>query len=101
MLAAWSFVFEEVSLHGLRTPTILGLLYQGVVVAGFCFALQAYLLKQHSPSKISIYSMATPIFGIIAAWAFRGDPLSPWLFASALFVAVGILIVNAERTREA
>jgi drug/metabolite transporter (DMT)-like permease len=101
MLAAWSFAFEEVNFHGLRTPTILGLLYQGVVVAGFCFALQAYLLKHHSASKISIYSMATPIFGIIAAWAFRGDPLSPWLFASALLVAIGILIVNFEPAEKA
>lgn len=96
LLALWSFAFEEVSFRGLRTPTILGLLYQGVVVAGFCFALQAYLLKHHSPSKISIYSMATPIFGILIAWGFRGDPLSPWLFASALLVAVGILMVNNE-----
>lgn len=97
LLAVWSFLFEDVSFRGLHASTILGLLYQGVVVAGFCFAPQAYQLKHHSPSKISIFSMATPLFGILVAWAFRGDPLSPWLFVSAICVAVGILIVNTER----
>jgi drug/metabolite transporter (DMT)-like permease len=97
LLAAWSFVFEETSFRGLTTPTILGLLYQGVIVAGFCFAVQAYLLKHHSASKISVFSMASPLFGILAAWMFRGDPLSPWIFASAICVAIGILVVNVER----
>ncbi len=96
LFAAWSLAFEETTLAGLRTPTILALLYQGLVVAGFCFAVQAHLLRKYSASKISIYSVATPLFGIAAAWFFRGDPLSPWLIASALCVAAGILIVNME-----
>ena len=75
---------------------LLGLFYQGVIVAGLCFAIQAYLLRRHSASKISIYSFATPLFGVVAAWAFRGDPLSPWLFVSAACVGLGILIVNVD-----
>lgn len=96
MFAAWSACFETVSFTGLHVPTILGLLYQGVVVAGFCFAVQALLLRKHSASQISIYSFASPLFGIVAAWALRGDSLSPWLFVSAACVAVGIFIVNSD-----
>jgi drug/metabolite transporter (DMT)-like permease len=96
LFAAWSACFETVNLSAIHVPTVLGLLYQGVVVAGFCFAVQALLLRKHSASQISIFSFASPLFGIAAAWALRGDPLSPWLFASAACVAVGIFFVNSN-----
>lgn len=96
LFAAWSACFETVTLSGIHLPTVLGLLYQGVVVAGFCFAVQALLLRRHSASQISIYSFASPLFGIVAAWALRGDNLSPWLFASAACVGIGIFMVNVE-----
>jgi drug/metabolite transporter (DMT)-like permease len=97
LFAAWSLAFEDADFTGLRGPTILGLVYQGVVVAGFCFAVQATLLRRHSASQISIFSTATPLFGIAFAAAFRGDRLSPWLFASGACVAAGILLVNVSR----
>lgn len=75
-------------------PAIGGLLYQGLVVAGFCFAMQAYLLRRYSASQISVFAFATPLFGIVFAVLLRGDPLSPWLFAAGMLVAVGIGLVN-------
>jgi len=98
LFACWSLAFEEIPTSRVHAPTVLALLYQGVVVAGFCFALQAHLLARHSASKISIYSVASPLFGVLAAWALRGDPLSPWLIVSTVCVAAGILIVNLEST---
>ena len=97
LFAAWSLSFEEVTVASLTWPTILGLLYQGLVVAGFCFAVQARLLRRHSASQISIFSTATPLFGIVFAALFRGDALTPWLFASGACVAAGILLVNLTR----
>lgn len=71
-----------------------GLLYQGLAVAGLCFAIQARLLKKHSASSIAVFSFSTPLFGILFAVLFRGDPLSPWQFLAGAFVAAGILLVN-------
>jgi drug/metabolite transporter (DMT)-like permease len=71
-----------------------GLLYQGLAVAGLCFAIQARLLKKHLASSIAVFSFSTPLFGILFAVAFRGDRLSPWLFLAGAFVAAGILLVN-------
>jgi drug/metabolite transporter (DMT)-like permease len=73
-----------------------GLLYQGLAVAGLCFAIQARLLKKHSASRISVFSFATPLFGILFAVLLRGDPLSPWLFLAGVAVAAGIVLVNLE-----
>ena len=76
-----------------------GLLYQGLAVAGLCFAIQARLLKKHSASRISVFSFATPLFGIVFAVLLRGDPLSPWLFLAGAAVAGGILLVNLDARR--
>ena len=76
-----------------------GLLYQGLAVAGLCFAIQARLLKKHSASRISVFSFATPLFGILFAVLLRGDPLSPWLFLAGVAVAAGILLVNLENRK--
>ena len=78
-----------------------GLLYQGLAVAGLCFAIQARLLKKHSASRISVFSFATPLFGILFAVLLRGDPLSPWLFLAGVAVAAGILLVNLEDRKAA
>ena len=94
MFAGYSLLFEEVTIGGLTTPAVLGLVYQGVFVGGLCFALQAVLLRQHSASQIAVFSFATPLFGVGLGVLMRGDELSPWLFAAAACIAVGILLVN-------
>ncbi|WP_166829524.1 DMT family transporter [Thalassoroseus pseudoceratinae] len=74
--------------------TLTALLYQGVVVGGFCFGVQAVLLTRYTAAQVAIYSVATPLFGIFFAYLFRGDPLSPWLILSGISVATGIAIIN-------
>ena len=90
----YSWVFEEMHLEGFTMPAILGLLYQGFVVAGFCFAVQGVLLRRHTATQISVFAFTVPIFGITIGVLMRGDPLSPWLLVSGVCVAVGILLVN-------
>lgn len=90
----YSAAFEKIEYKGFTSAAIWALLYQGVLVAGFCFALQAMLLRRHSASQIAVFSFATPLFGVGAGVLMRGDQLTPWLFVSAAFVALGILLVN-------
>jgi drug/metabolite transporter (DMT)-like permease len=102
--AAWSAVFESPDLSPFLSSAVfteppvrnamLGLLYQGVVVAGFCFATQTLLLRKHSASQLSVFSFATPLFGVGYAVLLRGDPLSGWLAVAGVAVAAGIVLVN-------
>jgi drug/metabolite transporter (DMT)-like permease len=89
-----TLLFESVSTKGVDGPVILGLLYQGVVVGGFCFAVQTALLKRHSASSITVFSFLTPLCGTFFAVTFRDDQLSPWLYVAGVCVATGILIVT-------
>ncbi|HUQ70086.1 MAG TPA: DMT family transporter [Planctomycetaceae bacterium] len=75
-------------------PAWIGLMYQGLLVGGVCFALQAHLLKRHSASQIAVFSFLTPLFGIVLGMLFRGDQLSSGLVLSGMTVAAGIYLVN-------
>ncbi|MCA9116481.1 MAG: DMT family transporter [Planctomycetaceae bacterium] len=96
LMAVWSLLTERVDPAGFTLPATLGLLYQGVVVAGFCFGVQARLLRKHSASQLSVYSFATPLFGILLAVLMLGERLSPWLLVSGAAVATGIWLVNRK-----
>ena len=89
-----SLTFESGEAWRYRPEAVIGLLYQGVVVAGVCFALQAVLLRQYSASQISVFSFATPLVGVTLSVVLRGDRLSPWLIVAGVLVAAGILLVN-------
>lgn len=93
---SFSFAFEEFTRQALTVAAVLGLLYQGLLVAGLCFALQTQLLKKHSASQLSMFSFSTPVFGVLLAAVFRDDPLSSWLFISGACIALGIYIVNSQ-----
>ncbi|MCA9176592.1 MAG: DMT family transporter [Planctomycetales bacterium] len=75
-------------------PCVLGLAYQGLLVAGLCFGIQAYLLSRHAASHVTMFNFATPLVGVAAGVLFRGEQMSGWLFVAGLLVATGILIVN-------
>lgn len=94
LFALYSVAFETMTLGDFNTPAVLGLLYQAVVVGGFCFAVSARLLQRHAASVVSVFSFATPLFGLALGVWLRGDALSPWLLVSGVSVATGILLVT-------
>jgi drug/metabolite transporter (DMT)-like permease len=75
-------------------PVVGAVLYQGVVVAGFCFILMVSLLRRHSASKLGVFGFATPVFGVLLSALLLGEELSLGLLASMGLVAVGIAVVN-------
>ena len=77
LFAAASLMFEQFRPEAAAPQAILSLLYLGVVISGFCFAAQAWLLKRHSASLIAVFSFATPVSGVVLAVLLRGDALSP------------------------
>ncbi|MEX1028006.1 MAG: DMT family transporter, partial [Candidatus Paceibacterota bacterium] len=92
-----SAAFERLEFGGFTTVAVIALIYQGVFVAGICFALQAMLLRHHSASQIAIFSFATPLFGVGTGILLRGDQMTPMLAVAAVCVAIGILLVNLKR----
>jgi drug/metabolite transporter (DMT)-like permease len=68
------------------------LLYQGALVAGFCFVVNLWLLKRYRPSVLATFSLTQPIFGVVAATLVAGDPLTAGLLVACAGVAAGIAL---------
>jgi drug/metabolite transporter (DMT)-like permease len=81
------------------SPVVLGLLYQGVVVGGLCFVLHTQLLERYSATQISVFSFATPLFGVLFSVLMRGDPLTVTLLMAGAGIAAGIYLVTAQRPK--
>lgn len=92
--AVVAVLWERPEFHNVDAAAWWGLVYQGVLVGGVCFGLQAHLLKRHSASAIAVFSFLTPLFGILLGVWLRGDQLSSWLVASSITIAAGIYVVN-------
>lgn len=89
-----SFIFESHIPYQLTTGVVLGILYQGVVIAGFAFIIYTRLLQRYIASRVGVFHFLTPVFGILFSNLLLGEELSFGLIASMMLVGAGITIVN-------
>ncbi len=64
--------------------------YQGVLIAGFNFVVNLWLLKRYRPSALAPLFLTQPVFGVVAAALVTGDDLTWELAVASLAVAAGI-----------
>ena len=89
LLLIGSYLFESPS-YTMDAGFWIALGYQGVVIAGFGFLGNAWLVKRYLPSSIMFFYFAQPIAGVILAWAILGeDP------GRGLILGVGLLCAGA------
>ena len=105
-LLAWQMLFSlpiyfagsalggELPRYHFSVPGLIAVLYQGVLVAGVCFIVWTTLLKSYSPSRLSVIFFATPLFGILLSSLVLSEPVSPYLGAGGLLVALGIVLAQ-------
>ena len=96
-----SFFLERGVSYQLSVSGVMAILYQGLVVAGFCFVSWTSILKKYSPSKLVVLFFTTPLFGVLLSYLLLDDEVSPSLIIGAGLVAFGIYIVNKHDTRRA
>ncbi len=79
------------------TAGIAALLYQGGVIAGFCYLAWTTILERYSASKLVVLFFATPLAGVLLSHLLLGDELTLSLLTGSALVAVGIYLVNLRR----
>ncbi len=95
-----SLLLERPGVPSISLPVAAAIGYQGVVVAGLCFVIQTTLIQRYSPSVVTAFGFATPVFGVLLSALILGEPITPALLASLLLVAAGITVVNRKPRRE-
>jgi len=79
----------------------VSLLYQGVVVAGFGFIGNTWLLQRYLPSGVAALQLTTPFFAVAAGAIILGEHVGPELIVGATLVVVGQLIARGAELRRA
>lgn len=73
------------------TPRLVGsIAYQGILIAGFNFVVNLWLLQRYRPSSLVPFFLAQPLFGVVAAALLTGDPLTWELLIAGIAVAIGM-----------
>jgi len=79
----------------------VSLLYQGVVVAGFGFLGNTWLLQRFLPSGVAALQLTTPFFAVAAGAIILGEQVGPELLVGATLVVAGQLIARGAELRRA
>jgi drug/metabolite transporter (DMT)-like permease len=64
--------------------------YQGVLIAGFNFIVNLWLLRRYRPSSLVPFFLTQPLFGVVAAAVMAGEPLTWPLLVAGAAVAIGM-----------
>lgn len=95
--ALLSYLFERDMTFQISLASSLALLYQGGVIAGYCFLAWTAILERYSASKLVVLFFVTPLSGVVFSYLVLGDDLTFTLLFGALLVAAGIYLVNMRR----
>ena len=89
-----SALSTEVWPRALSTTTVLLLLFQVVVVTFGSYLAWFWLVRHYPATRVSAFTLLTPIFGLLAGVLLLGEPLTTRLVVALAAVCTGIAIVN-------
>lgn len=93
--------FVEDEAYVMTSRLAVSLLYQGVVIAGFGFLGNTWLLQRYLPSGVATTQLTTPFFAVIAGAIILGEDIGLELIVGAALVVLGQLIARSQELRRA
>ena len=92
--AVSGMIFETIQWQNLDWPPLLGLAYQGIVIAGFGFMINAELMKRHSPSLMTSFGFVGPVSGVLLSLWLLSESLSWQVAIGTVTVAIGLFVIT-------
>ncbi|MDR7269718.1 drug/metabolite transporter (DMT)-like permease [Pelomonas saccharophila] len=93
LCAAAVFAGEPLPLHW--SPRLFGLFgFQAVVVTFASYLAWFWLIRHYAATKLAVFTLSTPLFGLVAGALLLGEGISARLIAALAALAVGIVLVN-------
>ncbi|MEZ5362227.1 MAG: DMT family transporter [Bryobacterales bacterium] len=93
---AIALVSEPMTLKAVDWKPVAAILYQGVLIAGFCFMVWTTLLRKHSAANLSMFGFSVPVFGVAMSAVVFHEELQLNLLLGVMLVTAGILIVTRK-----
>jgi drug/metabolite transporter (DMT)-like permease len=95
-LSGASLLLEAAAPYRWTSSLLATLVFQGVVVAGFNFTANLWLLKHYRPSALAGFFLTTPLFGVLFSILVAGEPLTGVLVVASVLVAIGIGLTSRQ-----
>lgn len=96
LFALASLGFERGLWQPVEARHVGSLLYQGLVIAGFCFCVNAWLYEHHRASEVAAWTFTTPLWGVLFCALILGDAVTVWVALGVGLVALGIAVASRE-----
>lgn len=99
LLPIVSFALREPGIVRVTPGAMASIAYQSIVVAFASYLTWFYLLTKYLAGRLSVFTFATPLFGVAFGHLVLGDRLTPGFLIAAALVGAGIALVNARVRR--
>lgn len=77
------------------SPRLLGLFgFQAVLVSFASYLAWFWLVRHYAATRLSVFTLSTPLFGLVAGALLLGEGISPRLTLALAALVAGILLVN-------
>ncbi|MDP7549387.1 MAG: DMT family transporter, partial [Alphaproteobacteria bacterium] len=93
VFATGAALWEEISWPEVGWMPIGALIYQGAVIAGLGFMVNAWLIKRYSPTVMVSFSFISPVSGVLLSAWLLGDVLTWDLAVGAAAVGLGLVVL--------
>ncbi|MFY8117667.1 MAG: DMT family transporter [Roseateles sp.] len=92
MLAAWALGEPWPAAWSARLLGLMG--FQTVIISFASYLLWFWLVRHYPATRLASFTLATPLFGLLAGALLLGEPISARLGIALLALAAGIVLVN-------
>jgi len=86
--------FETIRWEAIGPKPVLGILYQGIVVAGLAFTVNYHLIRKYPPSVMISFNFVSPVAGVLLAILVLGETFTAGLAGGMLLVALGLALIT-------
>ncbi len=87
-------LFEDINWEAVTWRPVIGLLYNGIVIAGLGMTINNLFLQRYSTGAVVSLGFITPIFGVLGSAWLLGDPLTWSIGIGVIAVVIGLTLVT-------
>jgi len=89
-----SVLIGEPGVIALTPVAIASIAFQGIIVSFASHLAWFWLLTRFLAGRLAAFSSLAPLFGVLGGVLILGEPLRPQFAVAAVFVVLGIYLVN-------
>jgi drug/metabolite transporter (DMT)-like permease len=97
LMGALALLVERGRAVHFDAPSVLAVLYLGIMGSAVPFTVYFWLLKRQTATRMSLINYATPVIAVAVGTLFMGEPFTARIAAGSALVLVGVGVALRQR----